>query len=173
MRTTITRRVMPRRTFCALAALGAALALPSISTAETTPDVVLPQGVACADFALGVSSKGGNQIVREFPDRNGTVVRWLSAGKGVVLTFTNMASGEELTVKTGGSVTHVTLEPDGSQTVTSTGQNVWILFPTDIPAGPSTTLYFGKVVFRIDPENFFIELLGSSAQQVDICAALA
>jgi hypothetical protein len=166
------RHVALRIAFCASAALGA-LGLPSISAAETMPDVVIDQGVACSDFALGISSRGGNQVYREFLDRNNNVVRWLSAGKGSVLTFTNMTTGEELTIKTGGSVTHVTNNPDGSQTWTSTGHNVWILFPSDVPAGPSTTLYLGKVVFRIDPQTFFSELLVESAQKIDICAALA
>jgi hypothetical protein len=117
---------------------------------------------------------GGNQVQREFFDRNGNVVRSLSAGKGNVQTFTNMTTGEELTIKTGGSVTHVTNNPDGSQTWTSTGHNVWILFPSDVPAGPTTTLYLGKVVFRIDPPTFFTELLtDASGQKIDICAALS
>ena len=84
-----------------------------------------------------------------------------------------MATGEELTLKTGGSVTHGTNNPDGSQTWTSTGHNVWILFPSDVPAGPSTTLYLGKVVFLIDPQNFFSKLLAASGQRIDICAALS
>lgn len=162
-----------RLAVCASAALVGALGLPSISAAETTPDFVLPMGVACKDFALGLSSRGGNQVYREFVDRQSNAVRWLSAGKGSVLTFTNMASGEELTIKTGGSVTHGTNNPDGTQTWTSTGHNVWILFPTDVPAGPSTTLYLGKVVFQIDPQTGFSKLLSANAQQVDICAALS
>jgi hypothetical protein len=166
------RHVVLRLAFCTPVAL-VALGLPSISAAETTPDVVLDPGVACQDFALGISSRGGNQVYREFFDRNNNLVRWLSAGRGSVLTFTNMTTGEELTIKTGGSVTHVTNNPDGSQTWTSTGHNVWILFPSDVPAGPSTTLYLGKVVFRIDPQTFFSELLVESAQKVDICAALS
>jgi len=162
-----------RLAFCASAALIGALGVPSISVAETNPDAVLPQGLACNDFALGLSSRGGNQVYREFFDRNGNVVRWLSAGKGSVLTLTNMTTGEELTLKTGGSVTHVTNNPDGSQTYTSTGHNLWILFPSDVPAGPSTTLYLGKVVFLIDPSTFFSQLQTAKAQEVDICAALS
>jgi hypothetical protein len=158
---------------CASAALMGALGLPSISAAETNPDFVLPQGTACKDFALGLSIRGGNQIYREFFDRNGNVVRWISAGKGNVQTFTNMTTGEELTIKTGGSVSHVTNNPDGSQTWTSTGHNVWILFPSDVPAGPSTTLYLGKVVFLVDPSTFFSQLQIAKAQEVDICAALS
>jgi autotransporter passenger strand-loop-strand repeat protein len=157
----------------ASAALMGALGLPSISAAETNPDFVLPQGLACKDFALGLSIRGGNQVYREFTDRNGNVVRLFSGGKGNVQTFTNMTTGEELTIRTGGSVTHTTINSDGSQTVTSTGHNVWILFPTDVPAGPTTTLYLGKVVFRVDPQTFFSELLAESAQKVDICAALS
>ena len=88
-------------------------------------------------------------------------------------TFTNMTTGEELTIKTGGSVNHVTNNPDGSQTYTSTGHNVWILFPSDVPAGPSTTLYLGKVVFLVDPQTFFTQLQTASAQEVDICVALS
>jgi len=162
-----------RLAFCASAALVGALGLPSISAAETQPNLVLDQGIACKDFALGLSSRGGNQVYREFFDRNNNVVRWLSAGKGSVLTFTNMTTGEELTIKTGGSVTHVTNNPDGSQTYTTTGHNVWLLFPTDVPAGPATTLYLGKVVFLIDPQTFFSQLQAVSGQQVDICAALS
>jgi hypothetical protein len=162
-----------RLALCAITAVGVALGLPSPAAAETNPDFVLPLGVACADFALGLSTKGGNQVYREFIDRNGNVVRWLSAGKGNVQTFTNMATGAELTIKTGGSVTHVTNNADGTQTWTSTGHNVWILFPSDVPAGPSTTLYLGKVVFLVDPSTFFSQLQTASAQAVDICAALA
>jgi len=29
------------------------------------------------------------------------------------------------------------------------GHNVLILFPSDVPAGPSTTLYVGRVVFTV------------------------
>lgn len=159
--------------FCASAVLAGAFGLPSISSAETNPDFVLAQGLACKDFALGLSIRGGNQVYREFFDRNGNIVRWLSAGKGNVQTFTNMTTGEELTIKTGGSVTHVTNNPDGSQTYASTGHNVWILFPSDVPAGPSTTLYLGKVVFLVDPQTFFSKLQTVSAQQIDICSALS
>jgi hypothetical protein len=167
------RNAASRLAVCASAALTGGLGLPSISAAETNPDIVLPQGTACKDFALGLSIRGGNQVYREFVDRNGNVVRWLSAGKGNVQTFTNMTTGEELTIKTGGSVNHVTNNPDGSQTYTSTGHNVWILFPSDVPAGPSTTLYLGKVVFLVDPSTFFSQLQIAKAQEVDICAALS
>jgi len=159
---------------CAAAAVLGALSLPSISAAQTDPGLVLDQGVACKDFALGLSGVGGNQVFREFFDRNGNRIRWLSAGKGTVLTFTNMTTGEDLTIKTGGSVTHGTDNPDGSQTWTSTGHNVWILFDSDVPAGPSTTLYLGRVVFNFNPQTGFTQLLTDrGSQKIDICAALS
>ena len=37
----------------------------------------------------------------------------------------------------------------------TTGHNVLILFPTDVPAGPSTTLYVGRVVVTVDSDGVF------------------
>jgi hypothetical protein len=158
-----------RLAFCASAVLVGALGLPSVAAAQ---DSVFPMGVACKDFDLGLSIRGGNQVYREFLDRNGNVVRKLSAGRGNVQTFTNMATGEELTLKTSGSVEHTTYNPDGTRTVTATGHNLVIFFPTDVPAGPATTLYIGKLVYLADAQETFVKL-STSGQQVDICAALS
>ncbi len=54
--------------------------------------------------------------------------RELTAGRGRTLRFVNTASGADFEV------------------AALTGHNVLILFPTDVPAGPSTTLYVGQVV---------------------------
>jgi hypothetical protein len=51
---------------------------------------VLPAGVACP-FELSSTATRSNGIHREFADKNGNVVRLLSAGKGFDLTFTNVA----------------------------------------------------------------------------------
>ncbi len=57
-------------------------------------------------------------------------------------------------------------------TTVMTGHNILILFPTDIFAGPSTTLYVGRVAFTVDANGVFT--LGStSGSSMDICAALA
>lgn len=61
---------------------------------------------------------------------------------------------------------------DGSQTVTLTGHNILILFPTDVPAGPSTTLYVGRVVFTVDA-NGVTTLKSTSGTATDICAAVS
>ena len=71
-----------RLAFCASAALVGTLVLPSISAAETTPALVLEQGVACKDFALGLSSRGGNQVYREFFDRNGPKTSYAGSAPG-------------------------------------------------------------------------------------------
>jgi hypothetical protein len=91
-------------------------------------------------------------------------------GEGDRLGFTNLETGERLLLTTGGSVAQTTLNPDGSQTVVGTGHNVIVLFPTDV-AGPSTTLYVGRLVFTIDPTGVFAvqSFVGTST---DICAAL-
>ncbi len=62
--------------------------------------------------------------------------------------------------------------PDGSYTETLTGHNVLILFPTDVPAGPSTTLYVGSVVFTVDLAAVFT-VQRVSGKATDICAALS
>jgi hypothetical protein len=52
------------------------------------------------------------------------------------------------------------------------GHNVLILFPTDTPPGPSTTLYVGRVVFTVDTSSNF-NLLQHDGQATDICATLS
>ena len=145
------------------------LGTASASAQTTEPD--FPAGVACA-FPMDIESSGGQQVMREFVDKDGNVVRTLAAGKGAVLTFTNVDTGETLTVTTGGSVTHITLHPDGSFTFVTTGHNVLILFPSDVPAGPSTTLTQGRVVFTIDTNGVFT-VTEVEGRTTDICAALS
>jgi hypothetical protein len=69
-------------------------------------------------------------------------------------------------------VTHTTYNPDGSQTIEITGHNVLILFPTDFPPGPSTTLYVGRVVYSIDASGVYT-VLEESGKKTDICAAVS
>ena len=115
---------------------------------------------------------GDKRIMREFTDRNGNVVRTLAAGKGFTLTFTNLSTGNSLTLPSSGSVQRTTFNSDGTSTVVSTGHNVLIFFPTDIPAGPSTTLYVGQVVYTVDASGVFT-LQSTSGRATDLCALLA
>ena len=160
--------------WAAALAIAAALAVGTpvpVSAAEPDFSIELPAGVACA-FALGVEGTGDKRIMREFTDRNGNVVRTLAAGKGFTLTFTNLSTGKSLTLPSSGSVQRTTVNNDGTSTVVSTGHNVLILFPTDIPAGPSTTLYVGRVVYTVDASGVFT-LQSTSGRATDLCALLA
>ena len=131
----------------------------------------IPAGLAC-EFPLTIDVSGGVQVHREFLDRSGNVVRTIDAGKGSKLTFINDETSAQLSTRPNGSVTQTRLNPDGSQTISMTGHNILILFPGDIPAGPSTTLYVGRVVFSVDPTGVFT-LLQSNGKSSDICAALS
>jgi len=71
-----------------------------------------------------------------------------------------------------GAVQQSVVNADGSATVTSTGHNVLILFPSDVPAGPSTTLYVGRVVFTVGANGVFT-VVSTSGSATDICAALS
>jgi hypothetical protein len=131
-----------------------------------------PAGIAC-EFPLKVEGFGGNQVLKVFTDEHGTLVRSISAGKGSLLTFTNLDTGETLSLTTGGSVTQLTVNPDGTSTFMGTGHNVIILFPTDEPEGPSTILYQGRIVFTVDLNTGVGTVQTVNARQTDICAALA
>jgi hypothetical protein len=141
--------------------------------AADPPDVVydFPAGVAC-DFALHVEAQGGNLVYREFTDKNGNVVRTLVAGKGPGLTFTNAQTSATLALKGNGSVTRVSINPDGSSNWIATGHTVVSLFPTDVPAGPSTDLYVGRLEFTVSTTGVYtVQRFNGSA--TDICAALS
>jgi hypothetical protein len=140
--------------------------------ADTSPDVTydLPSGAAC-DFAVRIEIYGSNKVVREWLDENNQPVRTFMGGTGSIWKFI-AATGKTLTIDPKGSVTHITYNPDGTQTWATTGHSVLILFPTDIPAGPSTTLYVGRVVFTVAADGVFT-LQKTSGQATDLCAALS
>jgi hypothetical protein len=169
------RKATRLASWAAALAVASALAVGTpvpVSAAAPNFTIDLPAGVACAGFDLRVEGTGDKRIMRVFRDRNGNVVRLLSAGKGFTLTFTNLDTDEILTLQSNGSVERTTINSDGTRTVVSTGHNVLILFPTDIPAGPSTTLYVGQIVYTIDADGVFT-LQSTSGTTTDICALLA
>jgi hypothetical protein len=141
------------------------------SAAEPDIEFDLPAGTACS-FNLLVEGSGSKRVIREFTDQDGNVVRTLAAGKGFDLRFTNMDSGEILEFPSNGSVMKTTTNADGTFTVQATGHNVVILFPTDVPAGPSTTLYTGRLVYTVDASGNFT-VVSSSGPTTDICALIA
>lgn len=139
------------------------------------PDFVwdLPMGVACPSFDLRLEGYiADSRVYRTFYDKNGNVVRMFAGGKGNVLKFINLNTQASLTLRTGGSVEKTGVREDGSvSTYTAMGHNVVIMFPTDIPAGPSTKLYIGRVDFSIDTGGTWT-MLSRTGTQFDICAAL-
>jgi len=155
---------------------------PNTAPPAGPPDAVfdLPAGVACATFDLRVEiwNNPNRKEPKVFTDRNGNIVRMLSTGKGNTLAFTNLMNNETRVLKANGANDHVAISPDGLETHASTGHNVLVLFPTDVPAGPSTTLYVGRIVYTVDanpnsPTFGVFTLLRASGKATDICAALA
>lgn len=137
-------------------------------------DVVeFPAGIACQDFALRIDVVGNSTVFKEFTDKEGNVVRLLFAGQGPALGFTNLSSGASFLVKAKGLVDRITLNPDGSTTLAATGHFVVIFFPTDVPAGPSSTLVMGgRVVFTTTAEGVST-LQHQSGKTLDVCAVLS
>jgi hypothetical protein len=141
------------------------------ASAQAAPEP-LAAGIGCP-FRLAYNIAGEQTVYKEWKDENGNVVRFLNAGRGTTNTYTNVETGASITLKpSGGSVSRRTVHPDGSATFVGTGFNTIIWFPTDVPAGPATTLYIGRVVFTITPEGNFI-LDGTSGKQMDICTMLS
>ena len=66
----------------------------------------------------------------------------------------------------------VVFNPDGSLLAKSLGHVVLIKFPADIPAGPSTTLYVGQIVYTLDPAGAWT-LESRRGNSTDICAELS
>jgi hypothetical protein len=165
------------RTAIAAAILAALTLTAAQSTVAEPPQPVPPPsfefdaGVAC-DFPLELVSSGGNVHIKEFVDRNDNPVRIIQAGKGFLLTYTNLDTGSSVTIRTDGSVSRTTFNPDGTQTVSATGHNGLILFPTDEPPGPTTTQYIGRIVYNVDPATGVFTLVSTSGSQRDICAEL-
>jgi hypothetical protein len=173
-----TRRSATKIGKIAVAATLVALTHGQLASAAP-PDVVhdvedaytidLGPGVGC-EFSLRLHASDGKVRVVTFEDENGDPVRTIKVRTGVVLTYTNVDTGESISFKTSGSV-ESTVFGDGVNTVTATGHNGLILFPSDIPAGPTTTQYTGKIVYTDAAGTF--TLVSTSNKGTDVCAALS
>lgn len=149
-----------------------AVAEPPIRIPPPTDTVEFPAGVAC-EFPLQLELSGANFRLKKFVARDGNVVRAIIAGKGSFMTFTNAESSAALSVKAYGFAAHRTDNVDGTYTEIVTGHVALILFPTDVPAGPSTTLYVGRLVATFDADTFAtVDLQSFTGKSTDICAAL-
>ena len=131
-----------------------------------------PAGVGCA-FPLTVDSGPDTRSVHEFEDADGNVVRVILAGRGSAVTLTNEDTGATLSLPARGAPWKIVNHADGTSTYTTMGHLVLILFPTDVPAGPSTTLYVGRVVFDVDNDTGVFTLKKTAGRATDLCASLS
>jgi hypothetical protein len=128
-----------------------------------------PAGIACpfpvhTDLVI-------NQKFHEFTDANGNAVVRVTGLGGI--TVTNTDTGASRTLSEAGQFKVVTTSDGPTTTVTVSGHLLLILFPTDVPAGPSTTAYVGRVVFTIDNLTGAFTLQETRGTATDICAALS
>ncbi len=143
--------------------------LPAVGAEATGQTYPFKAGEACA-FPLTVTTSGELKGPDGRLDPSG--FRELTAGRGRTLRFVNTESGADLDVAASGSVSQITSTAASTYQQTLTGHNVLILFPTDVPAGPSTTLYIGKVTYSVDRDGVFT-VTQRSGSATDICALLS
>lgn len=156
-----------RRPFAAILALALALTLAGPAAAGGDPPIVFPAGVACT-FELHIYVGAGGPVHRQ-DLANGVV---LSAGRGNALIFENASTRATLATPATGAVTRTVPGADGGSTVTMMGANVLIMWPTDSPPGPSTTLYIGRVVITMDAQAN-TTLISAAGRSLDVCAAIS
>jgi hypothetical protein len=133
---------------------------------ETVPDEL-----GC-EFPLHISGTGSNANIIEF--ENG---RQIIAGRGYLLTYTNLDTGKSVTFESNGSVRRTSApDEDNVVTVTATGSNGLVLFPSDaseISEVPSAIQYTGRIVYTVDQDTGVFTLLSASGRQQDLCAELS
>lgn len=155
----ITARI---RTLCiatvALATVGVVAA-----PAHAADELFFPAGMACS-FPLATSSTGASVKIHDNPT-------FMTTGLGGNLTLTNVSTGSSITLPSKGVADRYTALPGGATRVESMGSHVIILFPTDVPAGPTTTLYTGRVVYTVDAQGNWT-LVSTSGRARDLCAEL-
>ena len=132
----------------------------------------LSAGLACPGFDLLVDLTKSQTSTKTFTTKYGVKVRSIEAGKGYIRTYTNKTTGKKVVFPSKHFSADTTFDKNGLGTVTSTGHFGLIMFPTDVPAGPSTTEYVGRVVYTATPANDFT-ILSVRAKAIDVCAKLA
>jgi hypothetical protein len=154
-----------------LASAAAIVAAQPASAQEQQFDIELPAGVGC-EFPLGINNPEGPDARRVFTDRNGNQVS-LFAGRSGAVSYTNILTGETVSFNARGTRLRLTTDPTtGVQTFEFSGQVGLVLFPTDVPEGPSTTQISGQLVLTVDAEGV-TEVQEQRGRQIDICAALS
>lgn len=94
--------------------------------------------------------------------------------RGYELTFTNLAdTSQTVTTRSTGSLDRRVDNGDGTQTITVSGSTFIALFPSDVPAGPSSVIYTGRVVYVEDLETGMFTIISTAGKTRDICAELS
>jgi hypothetical protein len=142
-----TRKI--RAAAIATPALAGTLAPMRSATARSqtyTPEI----GKACT-FPLTNTIVEQQPIFKKiFPDKKGNPIRYLFAGKTTSNTFINEQTGAGIRFEPNvGSITRGFVNDDGTITFVATGLKTIACYPTDVPAGPSTTVYMGEVVYPV------------------------
>ena len=128
-----------------------------------------PAGLAC-DFAVTTEDVISNEYDTTFPpDANGDVMT-LVTGR-LISRVTNVETTESITLNASGPGPIVS-HSDGSVTATVHGPSFLILFPGDMPSGPSFVVNYGRYVVDITPDGQFI-VQSQTGRQFDVCAALS
>jgi len=134
---------------------------------------VLPPNTGCQGFGIRFDAVGGNQHEHVRLGKDGKPRLVMLTGTGPSQTVTNTDSGKSITLRSNGVASRTTApNAKGISTVTVTGHSILSLFPTDKPAGPSTRLIIGRVVFTTDAASNF-EVKSISGRTVDLCALIA
>jgi hypothetical protein len=165
---------MSKKRFFRLAAVTMLASAAMIVTTQpaSAAEVQLPAGVGCPNFPLGLDGGAPPPEKRNFTDRNGNQVRIL-AGKSGAVTWTNLSTGKFVTFQSRGTHLRETTFSPTSQLLEFSGHVAIVLFPTDKPAGPSTTQISGRLVLRFDPTTGLTEVLKQEGNQIDVCARLS
>ena len=160
------------KSLSAAAAIATLTLTPMAPASAETTVTDYPAGIAC-NFPLRVEATGSptvNDKTFEFPDGR---VRFLDAGKGSDLVFTNLDTGATYSLAGNGLANWIRVDAAGSARITVTGHTVVLYFPTDTPAGPETTLVVGREVIDVDLATFEFHRLSRTGKTTDICAALS
>ena len=179
-------RSIKRVVVVALVTSATVLGTVEAAVAQTSCDlpqcqrIPLDAGLAC-EFPLIVDVRPPDtreeHVIREFVDNNGNdVTVILKTGRGSAITLTNGDTGATLLLPARGAPQRereVISDDTNTSTFTTMGHLVLILFPTDFPAGPSTTLYVGRVVFDVDNMTGVFTLKETRGKSTDLCAVLS
>jgi hypothetical protein len=128
-----------------------------------------PAGMVCS-FGVAGEPLADNEVTKTFPQfANGDVVQTITGH--LTLRLTNAESGKSIVLNVSGPGS-ITTHPDGSVTTVSRGQMLGFLFPTDVPAGPASYLYTGRVVANFTPDGQETVISHTGTRQ-DMCDVLS